>query len=191
MPGQPSSESGEGAPSDDPAQGAQPRPAETPTDAQGQTGRVPSGSQPGDSRGDEGTGPASEDSADEANFDYTRRATDMALEYLKDQQQETDLRERLGWTQDEMQAFLRRWEQLRRESRQNGERGERAQRRLQDQLRGLGLQPPAERVRGSQVTKDPLRNLRQGGSEVPIPAEYLEQYRAFLKSVPTSSDRPK
>jgi hypothetical protein len=115
----------------------------------------------------------------------------MALEHLKDQQQITDLRERLGWTQDELQAFVRRWERMQREAQQTGALGEQARRRLNDQLRGLGLQPGAERVRASREVKDPLRNLRQGGSEVPIPAEYREQYRAFLKSSPRPSEPSK
>jgi hypothetical protein len=124
------------------------------------------------------------DVADAANLEYARRATDMALRHLKDDRHSADLRERLGWTKEEMDAFVRRWEQMRREASRNGPQGEQARRRLSDQLRGLGLQPGAERVQASQMRKDELRQIRQGGSEVPIPAEYLEQYRAFLKSAP-------
>ena len=91
-------------------------------------------------------------------------------------------------TEEEMEAFVQRWEKMRRDARQTGRAGDEARRRLTDQLQGLGLRPGASRVRSNRLTKDPLRQLQQGGSETPIPAEYLEQYRAFLKSVPDSTE---
>ena len=57
--------------------------------------------------------------ADEANLDYARQATDLVLERLKDQQQDPDpeLLKSLGWTKEELQQFIARWEELKRAAR--------------------------------------------------------------------------
>lgn len=124
--------------------------------------------------------------AEQANMEYAKQATDMALEYLKDHGQDQELLEKLGWSADEMNAFVKRWQQMQQNARQGGVEGQAARRDLADQLRGLGLRPGTERLRQNRVPTDRLRNLRQSGSDTAIPTEYLEQYRAFLKSVPAS-----
>ena len=45
---------------------------------------------------------------DKANLDYARKATEMALEHLRDQKQEPDpkLLKDLGWTKEELQEFV-------------------------------------------------------------------------------------
>ena len=53
--------------------------------------------------------------ADQANLDYTRKQTELALEHLRDQlaKEKSDLlNNRLHWTRDEAERFLKRWEQL-------------------------------------------------------------------------------
>jgi hypothetical protein len=177
-------DSGKGRPPGEPSDGQPALPGAPASDGPSQASRTPGGGQSSGTSADETAGGDEANAADEANLEYTRRATDLALRHLKDDRHRADLQERLGWSPEEVEAFLRRWEQMQREARQSGPQGEQARRRLSDQLRGLGLQPQAERVRGSQTRKDDLRSLRQS-SNVPIPAEYLEQYRAFLKSVPS------
>ena len=60
--------------------------------------------------------------ADKANLEYARKATDLVLERLKDQQDEPDpeLLKSLGWTEEELQAFLARWEAMKRNAREQG-----------------------------------------------------------------------
>lgn len=155
-------------------------------------------SPPADDRlptGGQGTGRPSADieshspgreEADDPNLDYARSATDLVLDYLRDEkhQDDAELLDRLGWTPSEAQQFLKRWQKMRQEAAQAGARGEQASRKLDDQLRGLGLRPPQARLRqdsGGQF-KDRIRGLRDAGGSSQPPAEYLEQYRAYLRS---------
>ena len=125
--------------------------------------------------------------SEDPNLDYSRQATDLALEYLQDHQNDTELLDELGWTREEMDAFVRRWQDMRAKARGASREAESAQRELDDQLRGLGLQPPDGRVQRHQIQKDSLRRLRQASGNQTVPAEYRDQYRAFLRSVPDAS----
>jgi hypothetical protein len=106
----------------------------------------------------------------------------LALEHLRDQQQNTELLERLGWTPEQASAFLKRWEQLRREANLQGTPGDQARRQLEDQLRGLGLRPRDAAIRRDVTNADAARGLSESGSRTSPPPEYREQYRAFLRS---------
>src|SRR5262249_40590779 len=79
----------------------------------------PQGGQPGSAPADQAWR-ATEDEADEANLDYARKATDLALEHLKKElrkdQPDPELLKRLGWTRGELESFVNRWEQMRRQA---------------------------------------------------------------------------
>ena len=122
--------------------------------------------------------------SEDPNLEYSKKATDLALEYLKDHQDDAELLDELGWTRDEMNAFVRRWQDMRAKAQGLGREADSARKELDDQLRGLGLQPPNPRVQRQQTPKDSLRSLRQTSGNQNIPAEYRDQYRAFLRSVP-------
>ena len=128
-----------------------------------------------------------EPGADAANEKYAKEATDLVLDYLKDQQNAPDeaLLDKLGWTKEDLQQFVDRWQQLNRNARQGGDDG---QRELSDALGGLGLAPGAESVRNRQPGQDRLDNLRNAGGRTSPPAEYIKQYRAFLKSTGRQND---
>lgn len=118
--------------------------------------------------------------ADEANLEYARKATDLVLERLKDQQNEADpeLLKSLDWTQDELQQFLARWEALKRAAR---EEGPAAQAELNDALRSLGLRATATVRRGVHAVNDQPGGLRDLGRSSSPPAEFLEQFNAYRK----------
>ncbi|MCA9148559.1 MAG: hypothetical protein KDA92_04650, partial [Planctomycetales bacterium] len=102
------------------------------------------------------------------------------LEYLKNEPQDPELLKDLQWTPEEMESFVKRWEELRKDARQPKQSA--AKRRWDEQLRGLGLRPQEARTRATRTTKDARGGLRQNGGNLAVPPEYLEQYRAFLKS---------
>ena len=54
------------------------------------------------------------EAADEANLEYARKATEMVLQKLKDQEHNPDpeLLDKLGWSQEDLAEFLRRWDAL-------------------------------------------------------------------------------
>jgi hypothetical protein len=123
---------------------------------------------------------------DAANLEYARKATDMVLEHLKDQQNEPDpeLLDSLGWTKEELQAFVERWETMKRNAR---EQGGSAADELQDALRSLGLRPTGPGRRATEVDNDQLRDLRDGGSRTPPPGDIAEQFKAYRKGAARGS----
>ena len=118
--------------------------------------------------------------ADAANLEHARKATDLVLESLKDQQDEPDpeLLKSLGWTKEELQAFIARWESMKRNAREQG--GD-AETELEDALRSLGLRRTGPGRRASNADNDQYRGMQDGGSRRRPPPEILEQFKAYRK----------
>jgi hypothetical protein len=154
----------------------QPAPDETGQPGQG----LPTGGDrpgPTDGMGTEMSGEVP--ARDDPNLDYAKRATDLVLEYLRDQQQKPDpeLLERLRWTEDDLRNFLRRWEDLQRAAGEDP----RGQQDWSDALRSLGLRPDQQTTRRVTAPADPVQGLRETGGQSSPPAKYLEQFNAYKK----------
>jgi hypothetical protein len=123
---------------------------------------------------------------DEANLEYARRATDLVLENLKDQQDgpNRELLDDLGWTEKELADFIKRWQQLKRAAAEDkvGER------ELNETLRSLGLRPSRDRVRQGTTKDDAVRGLRDAGSRSAPPPGYEDLINAFKKGAARSSN---
>ncbi|GIW93260.1 MAG: hypothetical protein KatS3mg110_1301 [Pirellulaceae bacterium] len=122
----------------------------------------------------------------EPDLRYAEKATDLVLEYLRDQQQQPDPRllERLGWTPEQLAEFVRRWEQLKRSAQDDPRRrGE-----LLEALKSLGLRPPADQVRSDESRRD-QRQQQAGSAERSVPpARYRELFNAFRKGTARAAD---
>ena len=118
---------------------------------------------------------------DAANTEYAEKATDLALRYLKDQQDNPDraLLDDLGWTADELRQFIERWDRLKQQSAQDPT----AQSELLERLESLGLQSPNNRLRRDNVKHDPHGGLNDTANRSRPPTEYLDQLRAFQESI--------
>ena len=125
-----------------------------------------------------------EPGSDKANLEYARKATDMTLEYLKNQKDSPDpeLLDKLGWTKEEMNSFIQRWERMKRSAKSAGDSSDEA-RRLDDSLRSLGLRPARGASQTSAAGGTRLSAQRDGSSRSRPPKEYADQYRAFSKFV--------
>jgi len=153
-------------------------------EATGEAAGLPSGGQPG-AENSPGKGSASSGpTADAANLDYARKATDLALEHLKDElnkeQPDPALLKKLGWTRDELENFVRRWEAMRRQAQIPGEGGAEARRELDETLSSLGLKPRATKMQGNAGRGDRSQGYRQSRQVAP-PAEYSDAYKAYLQ----------
>jgi hypothetical protein len=113
----------------------------------------------------------------------------LALEYLKDQQNQPDqeLLDRLGWTQEDVRKFVQRWERMKREAAGRDDNAQQARRELDNALRSLGISPGSDRLRQGGTLQDGLRGVRESGSRSRPPAEYRDLYDAYLRS--TSRNR--
>jgi len=103
----------------------------------------------------------------------------MVLEHLRDQQDNPDRRllDDLGWTQDDLRAFLERWQKLKQSAREDSA----AARDLDESLRSLGLSPTQDTRRTGSVRSDDVRGIRESGNQSAPPAPYRDQFRAFKK----------
>jgi len=121
---------------------------------------------------------------DEPNLDYARRATDLALEHLKDQmdQQDSALLEKLGWTREEARKFIQKWEQMKRAAAKSGPEGEAARRQLDGALKSLGLRAGGTQLKGGGTTTDKLHGLREASRFDP-PSDWSELFRAYSRGV--------
>ncbi len=119
---------------------------------------------------------------DDPNLEYTRKRTNLALEYLEDQlakeQPDEGLLGRLGWNKEDLQRFYQEWDQLRREAAGQGPGAEAARRNLDKALRSLGLRPPGTQLRGGQTKAERVGSLKEGFRSKP-PDEWAEPYRAY------------
>ena len=115
----------------------------------------------GELRGANVTGEAPPE--DKPKLEYTRKATDLVLEYLKDQQQKPDeqLLHDLGWTPDDLRQFIQRWESLKHAASES----EAGRRELEESLRSLGLRPAQSTGRRGAAHNDQAGGLREVGSQ--------------------------
>ena len=139
----------------------------------------------GELRGANVTGEAPPE--EKPKLEYTRKATDLVLEYLKDQQQKPDqqLLRDLGWTPDDLNQFIQRWQSLKRAAAES----EAGRRELDESLRSLGLRPAKSSSRRGNVRDDQAGGLRDVGSQSSPPSLYLEQFNAFKKGTARTTDR--
>ena len=133
---------------------------------------------------DELSQPGGESAADAANLEYTRKATNLALDHLRDKEHRRAMAEKLGWTPEEMNQFIRRWHQMRKNAAEADAPDVAAsQSELNEALRSLGLAPGRDKLRRSGTRVDRNNRVRDAGTRSLPPQEYLEQYEAYLKSV--------
>jgi collagen type III alpha len=124
---------------------------------------------------------------DTANLEYAQQATDLVIDYLKDQRDQPDpeLLRDLGWSVDELRSFIDRWETLKKSARE-GTPAE--QKNLADSLRSLGLRSPADSARRERTSSDRLRGLQESGIDSAPPAAYRDAFRAFKKGTARASE---
>ncbi len=125
------------------------------------------------------------DTKAEANDEYARQATNLVLEYLKSQKDQPDpeLLKELNWTEDDLRAFLRRWEA----AKQLGSSPDpEKQKQWTEQLRSLGLLPPSQQGPKSGGRDDTLKGLQDSGSRIRAPENLRKRFEAFRKAAQES-----
>jgi hypothetical protein len=160
--------------------------------AEGAAGAEPGGfGQPRDTGPSAGS-PDTEPGGDAANLEYARKQTELVLDRLSEQleRQEVDRRllEQLGWTEDDLRAFVDRWNR-RRQATSTTEASEQGSgQEFDEALRALGIRrtPASAEV---QLAEDADRNLRQG-PRAPAPPSVRERLRAYTQGISRSPGEP-
>ena len=106
----------------------------------------------------------------------------MVLDHLRRQRDvDPELLERLGWNEEQLRAFQRRWERtLRPEAADNPDRSRSID--LDDTLRSLGLQ--GRRGSGplpAASTEESIEGLRDAGGRGVIPPAHRDAFDAFRR----------
>ncbi len=104
----------------------------------------------------------------------------MILKALDRQRNQPDpeLLKRMGWTKEQLQAFVDRWNNAREESLKDPTK----QRDYDDALRSLGLVPSSNRNRVASERNDQLRGISEEGSRIRPPESLREKFEAFQKA---------
>lgn len=186
-----------GSTEDDSQQGDAPQPGDQPTGEPSERGTAnnstdtqttPDGAQPGQpdpSAGPVGQGTSGNDAdgdlldAEQANLDHARKATDLILNKLSDQQYDPDpeLLDRMNWTQDDLKQFLDRWQRMKAKA-ETGDPD--AVRQYEQAVRSLGLNPNRDR-RTIQQSNDDASGLNQDSAVIEPPPELAPDFNEFLR----------
>ena len=126
--------------------------------------------------------PKEAENADAANLDFTRQQTLLALNHLQDMLNEGDdtLLERLGWTREQAQAFLKHWLELHQKD-QNHQLTKAEQQKFEKDLRSLGLQRTTEFQ--NETRKDKSQRRVRDARRLAVPESWREQVEAYSKGV--------
>ena len=139
----------------------------------------------GMSGGPQGTGKAQGNTpspdvmnAEPQNLSAVRQATDLALDHLRDSIRSTDdeMLKELGWTREQAEAFLQRWDNMQKASANGNQRQKQA---FEQTLRSLGLRP--DRVRSSRQIEEDSKGVQVESRRTQPPYEYRERFKAFMK----------
>lgn len=129
--------------------------------------------------------PEQVEDTEQARLDYTRKATDLALKYLRDHQDNPsdELLEDLGITAEQLREMVARYEQLKKDSTQTGKQT------LNETLRSLGLQPSADtKARRVKTNNKEVRGVSGGGALSGLPPHLQQRFKSFRKGTTVSDE---
>ncbi len=116
-----------------------------------------------------------------ADLEYTKKATDMVLDYLNETRDAPDreLLEKLNWSENELRQFNERWQSLRQTA---GDSPLGESREIQEALESLGMRPAGTASSQRQLQQDDLRGLRDTGNRQPPPPALRDAFDAFRRA---------
>ncbi|PHQ32517.1 midas domain-containing protein [Rhodopirellula bahusiensis] len=131
----------------------------------------------------EGESEAELPKADPADMEYTKRATDMVLDYLDENRQDPDqnLLDRLKWTPEDLQRFRERWQNVKPID-QPGAAPNLDRSDVEEALRSLGMRAPKTmRSQSAPGEQDGQRGLQDSGNRRQAPAAVRDAFEAFRR----------
>ncbi len=173
-----------GTPQKDPADGGRPQGEASEGQAARGQGKSGGGGRPSLPPDDSLPPETTEPGGDDPNLDFVRKRTDLALEHLRDQMQQdqSELLDRLGWTPDEAQRFIDKWQRMKDLAARKSSGGKAARKKLEEAIRSLGLRPRGTELGGGKTDTDDLRQMREG-SHHPVPSKLSDLLRAYSKGI--------
>ena len=122
---------------------------------------------------------------EQARLDYARKATDLALKYLRDHQDNPsdELLEDLGITAEQLREMVSRYEQLKQDGTQAGQQS------LNETLKSLGLRPSAEiQARKVRTNRQDVQGVSGGGALSGLPPHLQQRFKSFRTGTTVSNE---
>ncbi|MDO4583137.1 MAG: hypothetical protein Q4D62_03435 [Planctomycetia bacterium] len=131
---------------------------------------------------------ADENTADQANAEYARQQTLLALNHLQDMLARGDetLLKQLGWSREEAMAFLQKWRQIH-QTAEGKNLSTQQQRQLERTFRSLGLSPRRELEREAQ--QDQRKVFLHNTLQTPPPEKWRETLEAYSRGIAGEGSR--
>ena len=111
----------------------------------------------------------------------------MILNKLNDQKYDPDpeLLEEMNWTKDDLNKFLRRWQDLKKRA-ESGDPNAKA--KYERSLKSLNLRPN-DKLRKNKQNDDQIEGLGVDSAVVKPPAHLLDDFNATLRDLNSASDK--
>ena len=125
------------------------------------------------------------DESEEAQLEYAKRATDLALKYLRDHQDNPsdDLLEDLGITAEQLREMVARYEALQQDTTDAGKTV------LSDTLKSLGLRPTTQSgIRQVKSNQQDVQGVRGSGALSGLPAHLQHRFKSFRTGTNVSDE---
>lgn len=121
----------------------------------------------------------------EANLDYTKRQTNLALRYLEEElskkEPDPELLNRLGWTKDELKDFVENWKKMA-ENAAEAKPGSKEDKEWKDHLRSLGtIRPGRSTKQESRSFIDPT--MATGSRRAAPPVQWRSRVEAYNEGI--------
>lgn len=116
---------------------------------------------------------------EQADLEHAKKATDLVLNKLEDQQNnpDPDLLDKMNWTEQDLREFLDRWKRMK----QNAQTGDpNAQEQYEEAIKSLGLRPN-DNSRTSKNRDADASGLNQDSSVIEPPADLAPDFNDFLR----------
>ena len=118
---------------------------------------------------------------EKVNLAHSKKATDLILDKLDQQKYDPDpkLLEQMNWTQEDLNNFLRRWQEMKAAAEQGDLK---AKGKYEKSLKGLDLRPNAD-SRAVKQNKDKIQDLTEDNAVIQPPPELAPDFNATLRDL--------
>ena len=118
---------------------------------------------------------------EKVNLAHSKKATDLILDKLDQQKYDPDpkLLEQMNWTQEDLNNFLRRWQEMKAAAEQGDLK---AKDKYEKSLKGLDLRPNAD-SRAVKQNKDKIQDLTEDNAVIQPPPELAPDFNATLRDL--------
>ncbi|MDR3198365.1 MAG: hypothetical protein LBU34_10910 [Planctomycetaceae bacterium] len=124
---------------------------------------------------------------EDPNLEYTKKVTNLVLEYLEDQlkaKPNQELLDNLGWTEEELRDFYRKWQEMSEQSKRSESQTSNDDIRWKEAFKSLGLKPAHDRqqLQKSRTEVQDKSKVTESQRFVP-PSAIKERFKRYTEGI--------